>query len=436
MFDSVKEGLNHYEVLGLTPSATGDDIDNAFAARMKLPITDDFRRRLRAAFKTLHDPFWRRIYDAELGFDPESRPEPILSQSSQSAAEERVAPFIAAALRQPAGQTEHPTSPDTISFPDSEETELTAEESPEPIIVGIDYPTESDASVRDTRGHRSAWSGAGVATGAAILGLGLVTLLIGLSGSFDRSPKTARPPASTSVEQKTAARPSVLKQTAPQQVAPIEEELPSFASATTAVPVKAGGADPVPVDGSAMADAAQASTADGVADTQIGEQSGSATVASSADPLAPAAAVASGKSAEPPTAAPVTVAQAPPAVLAQPVSPAPAVRSAPVVNRAAAPKWISGSLVKGDNPRGRYRGTVTVRFTVQPNGRVSGCRTAVSSGSSALDARTCQLVEQRLRFRPALNWQGQAIPYETRAIYTWGAKHRSLLDQLLKPKRR
>jgi protein TonB len=117
------------------------------------------------------------------------------------------------------------------------------------------------------------------------------------------------------------------------------------------------------------------------------------------------------------------------------VRPAPAVRSAPFVNRAAAPKWISGGLVKGDNPRGRYRGTVTVRFTVQPNGSVSGCRTAVSSGSAALDARTCQLAEQRLRFSPALNWQGRAIPYETRAIYTWGVKHRSLLDRLLKPNR-
>jgi hypothetical protein len=35
-----------------------------------------------------------------------------------------------------------------------------------------------------------------------------------------------------------------------------------------------------------------------------------------------------------------------------------------------------------------------------------------------------------------LDWQGRAIPYETRAIYTWGAKHRSFLDQLLKPDRR
>ena len=45
MFDSVTEGLNHYEILGLTPSATNDDIDKAFATRIKMQITDDYRQR-------------------------------------------------------------------------------------------------------------------------------------------------------------------------------------------------------------------------------------------------------------------------------------------------------------------------------------------------------------------------------------------------------
>lgn len=441
MVGSVKEGPNHYEILGLTPSATGDEIAKAFATRMQSHITnpgekvDDYALKLRAAYKTLGDPFWRRIYDAELGLASKPRPEPTLRHPPQSAAEQRVAPFIAAAFRQPAGQTEHPSSPDFILLPDSEAAESTVEERPEPFITKADYPTDYEASVADARGRRRQWYRAGAATGAAVLGLGLVTLLIGLWGNFDLSPKTAGPPASTTVKQ-TASRSGIVTQTAPQQAAPIEEGSGPFPAGTTAAPVQAGGPDPVPVDDSVVGGPAQAATADGVADTQIAGQPESANVASSADPLAPAAAAASASSADSPTAAPVTVAQSPPAAVAQPVSPAPAVRSAPVVNRAAAPKWISGSLVKGDNPRGRYRGTVTVRFTVQPNGRVSGCRAAVSSGSTALDARTCQLVEQRLRFRPALDWQGRAIPYETRATYTWGAKRRSLLDQLLKPNRR
>jgi periplasmic protein TonB len=231
------------------------------------------------------------------------------------------------------------------------------------------------------------------------------------------------------------ARSGIVAQTAPQQATPIKEGSASLPAETTA-PVQANGVDAASVNSSAASNPAQAPADNGSADTNVASQPESSTVASSAIPQAPPAAAASASFADPLAASPVTVAQSAPAAVAQPASPAPAVRPAPVVNRAAAPKWIGGGLVKADNPRGRYRGTVTVRFTVRPDGRVSGCRPAVSSGSAALDARTCQLVEERLRFRPALDWEGRAIPYETRAIYTWGVKHHSLLDQLLHPGRR
>jgi periplasmic protein TonB len=80
--------------------------------------------------------------------------------------------------------------------------------------------------------------------------------------------------------------------------------------------------------------------------------------------------------------------------------------------------------MNSDNPGGRYQGTVGVRFTVEPNGRVSDCRPVGSSGNPALDATTCSLVEQRLRFSPALNAQGQPIPTEVRTSYAWGRTFR------------
>lgn len=437
MIGSVKEGPNHYEILGLTPSATSDDIEKAFAARMKMRITNPEKAedplKLRAAYKALHDPFWRRIYDSEQGFAPVSRPKPTPSDPPQSGTEERVAPFIAAALRQPAVQAEHPTSPDFILLDGSRGAESTIEERPEPSIAEIDYPTEDEAPVPDTPGRRSDWNRTGAAAGFAVVGLGLVSLLFGIWGNFDRSPETVRAPTSARVEQ-SASRSGVLAQTRPQQAAPIQEETPSIPSGSAVAPVQPGGADPAAINNSIMDRSAQAQAADSGAETPNAERQESSTIASPTDPLAPVPAPSStpGNS---PTAPPATIAQSPPAAAPQAVTSVSAVPSAPVVNRAAAPRWISGGLVKGDNPHGRYRGTVTVQFTVQPNGRVSGCRAAISSGSTALDARTCQLVEQRLRFRPALNWQGRAIPYETRAIYTWGVKHRSLLDQLLKPGR-
>ena len=106
-----------------------------------------------------------------------------------------MAPFIAAALRQPADQTEHSTSPDFISFPVSEETESIVEESPEASVAGIDYPPESEASVLHARGRRSERSRVGAATAAAVVGIELVrTFLIGSWGtSFGRRKLRARP---------------------------------------------------------------------------------------------------------------------------------------------------------------------------------------------------------------------------------------------------
>ena len=83
-------------------------------------------------------------------------------------------------------------------------------------------------------------------------------------------------------------------------------------------------------------------------------------------------------------------------------------------------KWLAGALVNGDNPGGRFRGTVYVQFTVQTNGRVTGCRATSSTRNRALEARTCGLVEKRLLFSPALDSLGRRIPSILQTSYTWG----------------
>jgi protein TonB len=82
--------------------------------------------------------------------------------------------------------------------------------------------------------------------------------------------------------------------------------------------------------------------------------------------------------------------------------------------------WLAGGLVNSDNPGGRFRGVVYVQFTVQTNGRVTGCRASSISRSRALEARTCRLVEQRLLFSPALDGLGRRIPSVLHTTYTWG----------------
>jgi protein TonB len=75
--------------------------------------------------------------------------------------------------------------------------------------------------------------------------------------------------------------------------------------------------------------------------------------------------------------------------------------------------WRSGTIRDSDYPKEAVRaktgGEVEVRFTIQPTGRVTGCRVTRSSGDASLDATTCRLIEDRFRFRPATNNAGDPI---------------------------
>ncbi len=81
--------------------------------------------------------------------------------------------------------------------------------------------------------------------------------------------------------------------------------------------------------------------------------------------------------------------------------------------------WQSGIIRDRDYPaaasRARVGGEVEVRFTIQPTGRVTGCRVTRSSGDAALDATTCRLIQERFRFKPATDAAGDAIA----SAYGW-----------------
>ena len=91
-------------------------------------------------------------------------------------------------------------------------------------------------------------------------------------------------------------------------------------------------------------------------------------------------------------------------------------------------RWVSGGLENSDYPRAalrnRLQGRVSVRFTVLTSGRIANCRITASSGSPLLDATTCRLLTERLRFRPATNSAGVPIQSELGSDYTWGINFR------------
>ena len=88
-----------------------------------------------------------------------------------------------------------------------------------------------------------------------------------------------------------------------------------------------------------------------------------------------------------------------------------------------APQWLSGGIRDSDYPlalkQARRGGTVSIRFTVQTNGRISGCRVSKSSGVGELDSLTCRLLTERLRFVPAKDARGRAVPYELGNDLSW-----------------
>ncbi len=75
--------------------------------------------------------------------------------------------------------------------------------------------------------------------------------------------------------------------------------------------------------------------------------------------------------------------------------------------------YVSGRIRNRDYPRNASRanqgGTVDVRLTVAPSGRVTACSVMRSSGNPDLDATTCRLIIERFRYRPARNAAGEPV---------------------------
>lgn len=78
MVSTVKSRPNHYEVLGLKPSATAEEIEQAFAWEISAfrPRAFGGLAEVSLAHEVLRDPIRRRDYDIALGLVPKPRPRP------------------------------------------------------------------------------------------------------------------------------------------------------------------------------------------------------------------------------------------------------------------------------------------------------------------------------------------------------------------------
>ena len=74
MVSTVSERPNHYERLGIEPSATTDEIARAFAQALHKPGPFGVLAYVGLAFETLRDPVRRKAYDRSIGLAPEPAP--------------------------------------------------------------------------------------------------------------------------------------------------------------------------------------------------------------------------------------------------------------------------------------------------------------------------------------------------------------------------
>lgn len=87
------------------------------------------------------------------------------------------------------------------------------------------------------------------------------------------------------------------------------------------------------------------------------------------------------------------------------------------------PRQVAGRIKDSDYPRaadqGSNSGTVSVKYQVWIDGRVTDCLITRSSGSRVLDETTCRLIRERFRFKPARDEDGEPSPIWVVSNHEW-----------------
>jgi hypothetical protein len=230
MVSAVKSRANHYEVLGLKPTASDEEIKQAFATKMLSSHSMSELAEIGVAFDTLRDPAKRRAYDDSIGIgrktarvsptpqwtggafliraaahpalDLQRRLEqpPKTPPQPEPAPEPKVA-AIAASLRELAkpGVYDAPLIPAERAGSEQpvERTEPTKPKSHdrlEPVIEHILAVGRAEKErLRSSERRSPDWKRAAIAGGALLVGAGIFGTLAGLTVADNETPAQAEP---------------------------------------------------------------------------------------------------------------------------------------------------------------------------------------------------------------------------------------------------
>jgi hypothetical protein len=130
MASTVKARPNHYETLGLKPTARDDEIKEAFARQMRLPHRMPEIAQIGIAFDTLRHPSKRRAYDEAMGLT--ARPQP---RQWAFIAQARWAPIAVKPMDRAAATEASFLEPRAIAEPEPHITTAPEPKAPEPRLV-------------------------------------------------------------------------------------------------------------------------------------------------------------------------------------------------------------------------------------------------------------------------------------------------------------
>ncbi len=81
--------------------------------------------------------------------------------------------------------------------------------------------------------------------------------------------------------------------------------------------------------------------------------------------------------------------------------------------------WVTSDDYPSRALREERQGTVGVRLSVGPDGKVTNCAVSSSSGHADLDSEACRLLMRRARFKPATGTDGNPMASSWSSRFVW-----------------
>lgn len=423
-------GDSDYDVLGLLPGASDEEINIAFRQlidgegyKVGIPLNRYWLRahQIKAAHAALADPEKRRAYDESLGhaLDPAS----WAMTANDAATDALILPEIEPEATEP---VDNQSTLDPVVRRDRDTCALTGFESERAPVRGLERDVEDAVGSMHEEppylapmldDNKRVLAGRWAMATTAAFGLGLVLLSSWPGWKSQPSTSDGTPSVAAYAAEVSGTR-SGLGQYSAQAPGDFDGpggSDPEARGMPTAGSPAASDTLDRPLELQSASDARATKDADELALHEDSPPTGTTTAGagqSSAPVEAPAA-----PAIAPPSTPPVVVG---PAIAA---APAWAGFSGSLVRTP--PRWVGGGPTNADNRRGRYQGTVAVQVTVKPNGRVSKCAPVRGSGNAELDAMTCRLVRKRARFTPALDANGRPVVSQTYTSFVWSSRRRN-----------